>query len=499
MAYEVVVVGGGIGGLTTAALLSARGVNVCLLERQSQPGGCVSPFEAFGYNFESGMGLYALWNKGEIHDRVFAELPVNPPKIQLLDPAYIVRLPDHSDVVVSSESERFLDSLRMNFPECAEAAIAFYRDAELVGAALLRAVSRVPDLLTASRFRQLGALWPNVGTAARLRDLLKDTTDHHLEGTSRRFRCFVDAQLQLFGQCSAAECAYPYACVALTLRQQGFFAIEGGAGELAQLLAQSIAQTGGAVRLNTPALRLAYDSSGRPIGVTLLSGETVTAARAIVSNLTVWDTYGKLVGLDHTPLEIRKRLKTLSGWGAYLIYTGVEERVASTLPADHLVAVTAFPESAKYDPTIAQINFAMAPQWNPRAPAGHRAATVQVSTHADQWFAFHEDESEQEMKDQSELETVWQRLHSVLPELGDAIEVIDTATPQSYYASTRRKLGMVGSVGQSPDVFGPNSLSHRTNFRNLFMVGDTIFPGAGLAAVSQGAVVVADEICSSRS
>ena len=34
--YDVVVVGGGIGGLTVAALLSARGLNTCVLERQSQ-------------------------------------------------------------------------------------------------------------------------------------------------------------------------------------------------------------------------------------------------------------------------------------------------------------------------------------------------------------------------------------------------------------------------------------------------------------------------------
>ena len=90
MSYEVVVVGGGIGGLTTAALLAARGVNVCLLERQSEPGGCVAAFEKFGYSFESGAGLYALWKPGEIHDRIFAELPLSPPEVKQLEPGYIV-------------------------------------------------------------------------------------------------------------------------------------------------------------------------------------------------------------------------------------------------------------------------------------------------------------------------------------------------------------------------------------------------------------------------
>ena len=496
MTYEVIVVGGGIGGLTTAALLAARGVKVCLLERQSEPGGCVAPCEKFGYQFESGLGLYALWNKGEIHDRVFSELPVTPPLVRKLEPAYIVRLPDHTDISLVAEPSLFSDSLRLSFPECPEAAIAFYRDAELVGEALLRAVSRVPELRIAGKLGQVRALWPNIRMAAHLWQLMKDSTACHLRETSPRFRSFVDAQLQLFAQSSSADCAYPYACVALTLRSQGLFAIAGGAAALARVLTRAIRESGGTVRLNTTALRLAYDSRGYPVGVTLLSGETVKAARAIVSNLTVWDTYGKLVGLDHTPPPIRKRLKTLSGWGAYLIYAGVDEEVAAQLAADHIVAITDFPESGNLDAAAAQLSFAMAPQWDPRAPAGKRAATIHVFTEAEEWFAFHEDERDQEAQDQAQLETVWQRLHAALPELGGGIEVIETATPQSFYAGTRRKLGMVGGLGQSLSVFGPNSFSHRTPFANLFLVGDTTFPGAGLAAVSHGALVVANEICS---
>ena len=57
MDCEVAVVGGGIGGLTVAALLSQRGIDVCLLERDSQVGGCVAPLEKFGYRFDPTDGL----------------------------------------------------------------------------------------------------------------------------------------------------------------------------------------------------------------------------------------------------------------------------------------------------------------------------------------------------------------------------------------------------------------------------------------------------------
>jgi C-3',4' desaturase CrtD len=491
MDCEVVVVGGGIGGLTVAALLAARGVDVCLLERESTVGGCAASFDKFGYSFEQGYGLYAAWQPGEIHDRVFNELPVDPPEVRLIEPAYVVRLPDKSEVSVTADTEVFEENLSKVFPECADKAISFYRELATLGGAIRRVFQKAPDFLNASRSRQTYALLSEGRAGAQILSSSKHNTLQHLDGASMRFRRFVDVQLHALAQAGAADVAYLYAALALSAPRGGLFAIHGGASSLANRLADSIKQSGGRLRLNTPVLRLSYDAAGNAMGVDLLSGETVTASKAIVSNLTLWDTYGKLVGLNRTPNEIRKELKSLRSWGAYLIYLGTDEDAGGS--ANHVLALTDWQEGEDYDPERSQLFFAPAPSWDRRAPEGKRAVSVHCFTDVDDWFTFHHDETELEQKDQAMLEACWERLHSAMPELGSHVEVIDTATPRTYYDQTRRKLGMVGGAVPTPNNFWSHQPSYLTSVPNLFIVSDTIYPG-GIAGLTQSAYNLANKI-----
>jgi phytoene dehydrogenase-like protein len=495
MTHEVVVVGGGIGGLTVSALLAARGVDVCLLERQSRPGGCVAGFEKFGYTFDPGVGLYPLWQPGEIHDQVFAELPVAAPEVSATDPAYVVRLPDKSEVPITANSEQFEAALAATFPECADRAVAFYRESAVVSDALRVALKRVPNLHTASSLKQIYALLPDIANAWRIIKARNHSTLDHLSGTSFRFRRFLDAQLQLLVQATSQESEYLYSSLALNILRHGNFSIRGGLPALAEKLADSIRASGGRIRFDTPALRLAYDATGQAIGVDLLSGERVIASRAIVSNLTLWDTYGKLIGLNHTPSEIRKRFNDLRTWGVYLLYLGMSESAASRLSNNHILAVTDWQQDVNYDPEVSLFMFAAAPAEDRRAPEGKRAVTVLTFSDVDQWFSFQENEEQNEEKDQSVLEPWWRRLHQSMPELGGDIEVIETATPRTIYDLTRRKLGMVGGLGRKPEV-DASIINPQTSLPNVFRVGDTSSLGWGIAAVTHAARLLANGLTS---
>jgi len=355
--YDVVVVGGGIGGLTVAALLSARGVNTCLLERQSQVGGCIGRVEFSGYDFEPGDGLYTSFGPGGIYERLFAQLPVDVPAVSLMSPPYIRRA-DGSDTTIAGD-----------------------------------------DL----------------------------------------------------------------------------YSIVDGPASLAERLAESIKLSGGKVRLDTPVLRLAYDESGRAIGIDLLSGERVFAKNAIVSNLTIWDTYGKLVGLNRTPPEIKKQLNALRGSGVYVIYAVMEEAAVARLPASRM----------RVEDSLGQFTMAVA---DSAAPDGKRPVTFSTDTEVDSWFTYQSSEEDYDEWDQAALAEFWKRVHAALPELGGDVEIIETANPRTYYDQTRRKLGMVRGIEGQPIQ------SYETSLSNLFIVGDTVSAAARMDSVVESAVLLADRI-----
>ncbi|TDK25672.1 phytoene desaturase [Arthrobacter crusticola] len=93
------VIGGGIGGLATAALLAAEGHTVTLLEKQGQVGGRAGSWEAGGFRFDTGPSWYLM---PEVIDHFFKLMGTSAAEqLELirLDPGYRVIFEENREAV----------------------------------------------------------------------------------------------------------------------------------------------------------------------------------------------------------------------------------------------------------------------------------------------------------------------------------------------------------------------------------------------------------------
>jgi phytoene desaturase len=94
-----VVVGGGIAGLATAALLASRGHSVDLLEKNDELGGRVGSIERDGFRFDTGASWYLM---PEVFEHFFSLLGTSAEAeldLTVLDPSYRVFFEGHRDPV----------------------------------------------------------------------------------------------------------------------------------------------------------------------------------------------------------------------------------------------------------------------------------------------------------------------------------------------------------------------------------------------------------------
>lgn len=74
--YDVVIVGSGLGGLLTGALLAKEGYVVCILEKNPVFGGSLQTFARDGVEFDTGMHYFGSFDEGQFCHKLFKYLDV---------------------------------------------------------------------------------------------------------------------------------------------------------------------------------------------------------------------------------------------------------------------------------------------------------------------------------------------------------------------------------------------------------------------------------------
>jgi C-3',4' desaturase CrtD len=486
---RVVVIGAGIGGLTTAATLARLGFDVTVLEAHVYPGGCAGTFFHKGYRFDAGATLSAGFDPGGAMDVVAHSTGVKSWPTRSNDQVMVVHLPGGLSVPrLSGEDRKHV--YREYFGQGVD---RFWNWQERTADAMWDLALRMPawppqSAGQAFRTIKTGIDWladdPNHRMSpGLLSDFLKPVAAQ-LTGQSPEFRLFVDAQLLISAQTESQEANALYAASALDLPRRGVVHLAGGMGAIAEQLVDAIHTQGGRVLYRQQATKIQIENR-KPVAVETKRGESFPTD-LVVANLTPWNIRDLMA--DAAPYRIRRLPpQPRDGWGAFMIYLGVD---ASAIPADaplHHQIISDRPLGEGNS-----IFLSISPAWDQtRAPAGKRAITISTHTKLDPWWQLNANDPDgYEARKNLYTKSMLSLAESVIPGLGQAVDLTMPGTPLSFHRFTRRAFGWVGGFPQT-NLFRswkPQILP------GIWMVGDSIFPGQSTAAVALGGLRVANEI-----
>jgi all-trans-retinol 13,14-reductase len=274
---DVVIVGGGLGGLSAARHLQEKGYNVVVLEHHTKPGGYAHYFRASGYRFE--VALHALdgLGPGGWARPMFETLGIlDAVKFNRLDPFYTVSFPDF-DLDVTTDIYEYIDRVATVFPDEREGL------GELFGA--IRRIGHDVGRFTIDRrsgikVNQMQMLerYPDMSMA--FASSWETFVSEYL--SSEEAKAVVATLWGYLGLPPSRLSAGQFALTLLSYFSAGAWYPTGGSGAMTFAIAEAIEREGGSVFLRNTVTSIVPNG---PESVTVTTNKgLVVNARAVVSN-----------------------------------------------------------------------------------------------------------------------------------------------------------------------------------------------------------------------
>lgn len=486
--FPVVVIGGGLGGLSAAAHLANSGFPVTLIEQHDRPGGYATSFDRGEYTFEVSLHATASARDGLKNTLDGAGVLDKVGTVELPELCRIIT-PDHDMTWPQKDPAAIVEQLTQLFPAEAKGIQGFFDEILGVIDEAIKPFDRDSwwDLIRFPMTHKY--MW------AIRKDTLAQVLDRYTQDA--KLRTILSIFWPYYGLPPSKLSGFIYAIATAGFIRFGGHYIKHRSQDLSDALMQSIKDAGGQVLLNTEAIDITL-KKGAVSGVVLDNGKKLSA-KAVISNASAPKTM-ELLARDTAPEDLprkatqyKEKIKAYRpSLSSFIVWLGLNRDIRNTIKGYEIFV------SEHYDPELSyQACLACDPAKSGLGVAIYDHAfegysqpgtsTLQLlilsgyepwKPYADDYFAGRK-KAYLKQKEKIARAIIRKAEQHVIPGLSSMIEVMEAATPLTNVAYTRNPEGAIYGYEQAMNNAYMNRLENTTPYKGLYLASAWSNPGGG--------------------
>lgn len=297
--FDTIIIGSGVGGLSTAICLARAGQKVLVLEQHYVPGGWAHSFTLNGQRFSPGVHYVGLIGEGQTMNEMYRGLGIANDVVffRMNKNAYEHCLINGEKFDIPAGIDNWNKSLAARFPKEAKN-IKKYLD-------LIQNVSLEMQLIP-----KLEGFWQKITVPFRTKHFgkfalfpLKKVIGWHIKDPL--LKSVLNVQCGDHGLSPKRAC-FPVHCSVMSHYFEGGFYPMGGGGGIVKAMTNGVKKHGGEVRVKQDVAKILIENK-KAVGIQLKNGQQIYA-KTIVSNADPSITYLDLIGKEHLSKGLVKKL-----------------------------------------------------------------------------------------------------------------------------------------------------------------------------------------------
>lgn len=497
--WDVIVIGSGMGGMTSAALLAKLGKRVLVLEQHYVPGGFTHTFRRHQWRWDVGVHAIGEVTEQAMVGRFLQAITDGELQWTSLGPVYDEFLfPGGFEIGFPDTRQKFRDVLVEKFPAEHQAIDTYFVLIKEVAAAMRG------YYLERTLPHWLGNVArPWIGRKAAQMFSRRTSEVVNTLTQNERLRTVLTAQWGYYGSPPSESSFVSHALVAKHFLYGGYYPT-GGSQRIAECMLAPVIRAGGAVRIRADVEEILLEKD-TAIGVRLKDGEEIRAKK-IVSGVGALETVTRLLPASHAPHEWVRSVRTLKPSPAHVcVYLGfkgdIREDGAGSANRwfyetwDHDITEWRFRSQEVVAPVLYTSFPSLKDPLHDPGPDMLHTGEIVTFLPAEEFATWdgtrwmHRGAEYEALK--SELqERLLQQFLGYMPGLKNKIAHAELSTPLSTMHFTRAAGGSIYGLETTPARFANPWLRPRAPVRNLFMSGCDVAM-AGVVGAMVGGVLAA--------